>query len=127
LLNLDTDTNTLTFSETSTLLAGQSMITSLARCCCCATSRPLLVGSYDINQNYNINVFAPDLSQLYASTLLGTDIRSVAWNCQGENTHLAAAGVETISNSSQELPYAATYQFSALNGTLSGQNILYHY
>jgi hypothetical protein len=123
LLNLDTDTNTLAFSGTSTILDGQVIVNSLARCCCCSTERPLLVGSYDFNRKYNINIFTPSLSQLYASTLLGNNISSVAWNCQGENTHLAATAYDGDTNDFQ---YAVTYNFSKLEETPTNPVVLYH-
>lgn len=105
LLTLDTQTNALAFSGTSTVLEGQVAISSLARCCCCALLRPLIVGSYDVNRNYNINILTPDLSQAYISTLLGNNVESVAWSCQGDNQHFAGTSAEDING----FKYTALY------------------
>jgi hypothetical protein len=93
LLNLDSTTNTLSY-ELQMILPGQIEVSSLARCCCCATERPLLIGSYDIARNYNVNVYEPDLSAQIAATLLGQDVKSVAWSCQGINRYLTASSLE---------------------------------
>ena len=98
ILDLDSYNNTLTFSGTSTTLAGQIAVPSLARCCCCSTLCPLLAGSYDTNRNYTISVLAPDLSARYASTLLGNNVNSVGWSCQDKSIYFTAAGHETIND-----------------------------
>ncbi|HML19717.1 MAG TPA: hypothetical protein PKD74_04040, partial [Candidatus Dependentiae bacterium] len=120
ILDLDSDNNTLSFSGTSTTLASQVAVPSLARCCCCSTLRPLLAGSYDINRNYSISVFAPDLSQLYASTLLGNNVSSVGWSCQDESIYLTAAGHENING----FLYTAKYTFSLDSNALVEQVVL---
>jgi len=105
-LNIEEEALVLSFSGTETTLDGQESIPALARCCCCSTLRPLLVGSYDVIGNYTISVLAPDLSELYASTLLGTAVNSVGWSCQGESVYLTAAAQEYI------FRYVSKYTFS---------------
>lgn len=94
LLNLDSTTNTLSMSSTATTLLGQTTVNALARCCCCATLRPLLVGSYDTSRNYTISIFQPDLSSIITSAFLGNNAGSVAWSCQGINRYLTASSSE---------------------------------
>jgi hypothetical protein len=94
LLNLDSTTNTLSMSSTATILLGQTTVNALALCCCCATLRPLLVGSYDTSRNYTISLLQPDLSSMITSAFLGNNASSVAWSCQGINQYLSASSSE---------------------------------
>jgi hypothetical protein len=118
LLKLDVNTNRLSLSSTTTTLAGQVSVNALARCCCCSEERPLLVGSQAETGYSTLRVLSPDLSQEYASTVLGNNVASVGWSCQGAtNTYLTASSLEN--NGSQ---YTVKYTFS--NDTLTDQIVV---
>ena len=118
LLTLDSDTNTLSLSSTMTTLEGQLSVNSLARCCCCAEERPLLVGSHAQTGYPTLRVLSPDLSQEYASTVLGNNAVSVDWSCQGENNAYLTA------SSSENNGFQYTVKYTFTDNTLTDQIVV---